>query len=197
MSTVVVVRKNGVACIAADSLTSYGDLKLSADFDPHSEKIQTFGDTHLAIVGSAAHTLVMESLLGRDDFFPDFSDRAAIFKTFTAVHTDLKENYFLNTKDEDDDPYESSHIDALAVNAHGIFGIYAMREVYEYSRFWATGSGSPYALGAMQAVYDRYDSAESIAEAGVLAGATFDNASSMPMTSRRIELAPPAEKTQE
>ncbi len=188
MSTVVVVRKNGIACIAADSLTSYGDLKLSADFDPHSEKIQTFDDTHLAIVGSAAHTLVIEDLLNQDEFFPDFSGRTAIFKTFTNVHSELKEKFFLNSKDEDDDPYESSHIDALAINKHGIFGIYAMREVYEYSRFWATGSGSPYALGAMQAVYDRYDSVESIAEAGVLAGATFDNASSMPMTQRVVTL---------
>ena len=188
MSTVVVVRKNGVACIAADSLTSYGDLKLSADFDPHSEKIQTFDDTHLAIVGSAAHNLVIESLLKQEDFFPDFSNRAEIFKTFSNVHRELKENYFLNTKDDEDDPYESSHIDALAMNKHGIFGIYAMREVYEYSRFWATGSGSPYALGAMHAVYDRYDSVESIAQAGVMAGAEFDNASSMPMTRRVITL---------
>ena len=188
MSTVVVVRKNGVACIAADSLTSYGDLKLSADFDPHSEKIQTFDETHLAIVGSAAHTLVIESLLQQEDFFPDFSNRAEIFKTFSNVHRELKENYFLNTKDDEDDPYESSHIDALAMNKHGIFGIYAMREVYEYSRFWATGSGSPYALGAMHAVYDRYDSVESIAQAGVMAGAEFDNASSMPMTQRVITL---------
>lgn len=188
MSTVVVVRKNGIACIAADSLTSYGDLKLSAEFDPHSEKIQTFEGTHLAIVGSAAHTLVIENLLQQDDFFPDFTDRAEIFKTFSAVHRELKENYFLNTKDDEDDPYESSHIDALAINKHGIFGIYAMREVYEYSRFWATGSGSPYALGAMHAVYDRYDSAESIARAGVMAGAAFDNASSMPMTCRLVDL---------
>jgi len=102
MSTVVVVRKNGVACIAADSLTSYGELKLSSRYDPHSEKIQTFGDTHLSVVGSAAHTLVIESLLSKEAFFPDFSDRAAIFKTFSEVHTELKENYFLNTKDEED-----------------------------------------------------------------------------------------------
>jgi len=188
MSTVVVVRKNGVACIAADSLTSYGDLKLSSRYDPHSEKIQTFGDTHLAIVGSAAHTLVIESLLNKDDFFPDFSGRAEIFKTFSLVHAELKENYYLNTKDDEDDPYESSHIDALAVNEHGIFGIYSMREVYEYTSFWSTGSGSPYALGAMHAVYDRYDSAESIAEAGVLAGAEFDNASATPVTMRTINL---------
>lgn len=189
MSTVVVVRKNGVACIAADSLTSYGDLKLSSNYDLYSEKIQTFDNTHLSIVGSAAHTLVIETLLKDEEFFPNFSSREEIFKTFSNVHRELKENYFLNTKDEDDDPYESSHIDSLAINEHGIFGIYAMREVYEYSRFWATGSGSPYALGAMQAVYERYDSAESIAEAGVMAGAEFDNASAMPLTIRSIKLA--------
>lgn len=188
MSTVVVVRKNGVACIAADSLTSYGDLKLSSTYDLYSEKIQTFEGTHLSIVGSAAHTLVIESLLKHEEFFPDFSSREEIFKTFSNVHRELKENYFLNTKDDEDDPYESSHIDALAINEFGIFGIYAMREVYEYSRFWATGSGSPYALGAMHAVYERYDSAETIAEAGVMAGAEFDNASSMPMTMRNITL---------
>lgn len=188
MSTVVVVRKNGVACIAADSLTSYGDLKLSSTYDLYSEKIQSFDGTHLSIVGSAAHTLVIEALLKGEEFFPDFSSREEIFKTFSNVHRELKENYFLNTKDEDDDPYESSHIDSLAINEHGIFGIYAMREVYEYSRFWATGSGSPYALGAMHAVYERYDSAETIAEAGVMAGAEFDNASSMPLTMRSIKL---------
>ena len=188
MSTVVVVRKNGVACIAADSLTSYGDLKLSSAYDRYSEKIQTFDGTYLSIVGSAAHTLVIENLLKGEEFFPDFSSRDEIFKTFSSVHRELKENYFLNTKDEDDDPYESSHIDSLAINEHGIFGIYAMREVYEYTRFWATGSGSPYALGAMHAVYERYDSAETIAAAGVMAGAEFDNASSMPLTTRRIKL---------
>ena len=130
MSTVVVVRKNGIACIAADSLTSYGDLKLASHYDPHSEKIQTFGDTHLAIVGSAAHTLVIESLLNKSAFFPDFSSRAEIFKTFSLVHAELKENYFLNTKDDEDDPYESSHIDSLAINQHGIFGIYALSLIH-------------------------------------------------------------------
>ena len=40
----------------------------------------------------------------------------------------------------------------------------------------------------MHAVYERYDSAETIAAAGVMAGAEFDNASSMPLTTRSIKL---------
>ncbi len=57
--------------------------------------------------------------------------------------------------EEEDDPYESSQITALLANPNGIFfGVYSLREVYEYERFWAIGSGADYALGAMQAVYD-------------------------------------------
>ena len=56
-------------------------------------------------------------------------------------------------KEEEDDPYESTQITALIANEHGIFGVYSMREVFEYTRFWAVGSGREFALGAMHALY--------------------------------------------
>jgi hypothetical protein len=40
----------------------------------------------------------------------------------------------------------------------------------------------------MFAVYDMYDDAAKIAEAGVRAGAEFNNATSMPMTSYTLDL---------
>ena len=58
MSTVVVVRKNNTACIAADSLTSFGDTKQSSEFVTDSDKILHFNDFYMGIVGSAAHQLV-------------------------------------------------------------------------------------------------------------------------------------------
>ena len=60
-----------------------------------------------------------------------------------------KEQHFLNPKEEEDDPYESTQITALIANANGIFGVYSMREVFEYNHFWAVGSGREFALGAM------------------------------------------------
>jgi ATP-dependent protease HslVU (ClpYQ) peptidase subunit len=57
-----------------------------------------------------------------------------------------------------------------------------MREVFEYTRFWAVGSGREYALGAMHAHYPRLKTAEAIARAGIEAGATFDRNSALPMT---------------
>jgi len=188
MSTIVVVKKNGIACIAADSLTSFGDLRMGADFDASYDKIQSYGDGYFGIVGSAAHSLVMESVIKHKKVDIDLSNRMAIFETFRKLHPVLKDKYFLNAKDEDDDPYEASHIDALICNAKGIFGIYSLREVSEYTRFWAIGSGSEYALGAMYALYDRLDSAEEIARAGVEAGAEFNNASATPMTLYTVEM---------
>lgn len=187
MSTIVTVLKNGVACIAADSLTSFGDTRQSAEFVTDSDKIMCFAgvvsDNYMGIVGSAAHQLVMQNLIINHADKVDFSNRLTIFNTLKTIHPILKEEYFLNSKEEDDDCYESSRVDALIMNSSGIFGLYSLREVDQYSRFWAVGSGSEFALGAMQAVYDHFDSAERIAEAGIIAGTTFDTSSALPMTS--------------
>jgi ATP-dependent protease HslVU (ClpYQ) peptidase subunit len=198
MSTIVAAVKNGVACIAADSLTSFGDTKQSAEFVVNSDKILLLANsstnadsnnlTYMGIVGSAAHHLVMQNLVLDHADKIDLSDRMSIFITLKTIHPILKEEYFLNSKEEDEDSYESSRVDALIMNENGIFGLYSLREVEQYSRFWAVGSGSEFALGAMQTAYEIYDTAEQIAQAGVVAGATFDNASSLPMTSYTLKL---------
>ena len=192
MSTIVAVVKNNIACIAADSLTSFGDTKQSAEFVSDSDKIIRFSgftsDNYMGIVGSAAHQLVMQSLIISHADKIDFSNRLSIFNTLKIIHPILKEEYFLNSKEEDDDSYESSRVDALIMNANGIFGLYSLREVEQYSRFWAVGSGSEFALGAMHAVYETMDDAQAIALAGIMAGTTFDNGSALPMTSYTMKV---------
>jgi len=193
MSTVVAVKKAGKVCIAADSLTSFGDLKLSSVYDAAHDKILRFDENYLGIVGSAAHQLVLESVFASKKVVDkkidiDLSSRLSIFESFRTLHPVLKQKYFLNAKDEDDDPYESTQIDALIANPFGIFGVHSLREVTEYNKFWAIGSGAEYALGAMFAVYDSATSAEEVAHAGVAAGAEFNNASSMPLSSYVTEL---------
>jgi len=100
----------------------------------------------------------------------------------------LKEKYFLNSKDQDEDPYETTQIDAVFVNPNGIFALYSLREVYEYTQFWAVGSGATYALGAMHAVYGRYKTARDIAVAGAEAGAEFDTSSQLPLNVKTVRL---------
>lgn len=188
MSTIVAVKKNGKACIAADTLTTFGEIKQSSEFDNTHDKIHLYKDTYFGIVGSAAHHTVIKSILDKYGEELKFNNQLAIFESFRKLHPILKENYYLNPKDEDDDPYESSRIDTLVVNTHGIFAVYALREVFEYSKFWAVGSGGDIALGAMYAMYEQEDNVEAIAKKGIEAGATFNNTTALPMTLYTIDL---------
>ncbi len=178
-----------MACIAADTLTTFGDIRLGAHLDHNHNKIQTFGKTHMGIVGSAAHTLVAERAFNDKDVKADFSTRDSSFDTLIRLHPVLKEKYYLNPKDQEEDPYETSQIDAVYVNKNGIFAMYSLREVYEYTHYWAVGSGACYALGAMHAVYNKYKTAKDIAKAGAEAGAEFDTSSHLPLTMQTVKLA--------
>lgn len=187
MTTIVAVRKNGRAAIAADTLTTFGNTRLPAELDASHDKILHCGGSYIGVCGSAAHHLVLANLLGR---MPDLqlSGKAAIFETFRKLHPVLKEECFLNPKEDEEDPYESSQITALIANSSGIYGIYSMREVFEYTQYWAIGSGHEYALGAMHHAYTRFDSAQDIARAGVEAGIAFDRNSAMPITLYAVAL---------
>jgi ATP-dependent protease HslVU (ClpYQ) peptidase subunit len=188
VSTIVAVLKNNIACIAADSLTSFGDTRQAAEYVTDYDKILPFGEQcYLGIVGSAAHHLVMQNLFAKHPEKIDFSDRSSIFESMRQIHPILKDEYFLNSKDDNDDSYESSRVDALIVNRSGIFGLYSLREVDQYSRFWAVGSGAEFALGAMKVAYELFDDAQAVARAGIEAGACFDSSSALPMTSYSLE----------
>lgn len=188
MTTIVAVRKNGYAAIAADTLTTFGNTRLHASQDASHDKILRIGDSYVGVCGSAAHHLVLSSLLVKT---PDvqLNSKEAIFETFRKLHPVLKEECFLNPKEDEEDPYESSQITALIANASGIFAIYSMREVFEYTQFWGIGSGHEFALGAMHQAYSRCDDAGDIARAGVETGIAFDKNSDSPITLYKVKLA--------
>jgi ATP-dependent HslUV protease subunit HslV len=181
MTTIVVVQKGNEIAIAADSQTTFGDdHKLLAAYDCFHNKIFQRDENYFAISGSAAHDLVLQSAM--DGLKKkDFSSRSALFETFRKLHPKLKDQFFLRAEDEEDDPYESSQMMVLVANPHGIFGVYPMREVYQFARFWAIGSGRKFAMGAMHVAYEQDLSASEIAELGVRAGCEFDVNSALPM----------------
>jgi len=179
MTTITVVRKNNQVAIAADRLTTFGDTRLSSRYETNS-KIFKVKDTFIGIAGSSAHHHVVENALRKLDA-PRFGSKEEVFATMVALHPLLKEHFFLNPKEEDDDPYESSHYTMLLANSSGIYGVYSYREVFSFDRFWSIGSGRAFALGAMHAVYDRARSAREVAEAGLSAGCEFDKNSAGPI----------------
>ena len=119
----------------------------------------------------------------------DLHGKAAIYESFRRLHPVLKDEAFLNPKEEEDDPYESSQMTVMIANPTGIFAVYSMREVFEFDRFWAIGSGRDFALGAMFVVYDgKSRSAAAVAQAGIHAGAEFDTGTSEPINLHEVKL---------
>ena len=188
MTTIVVVRKGDTAVIAADSLPTFGTTRLAPAYDRHPEKVLQYGDSWLGVAGSAAHQLVLENLLARTPNL-DFHGKGPIYDSFRRLHPVLKDEAFLNPKEEEDDPYESSQMTVMIANPSGIFGVYSMREVFEFDRFWAIGSGRDFALGAMYVLYEsKSKSPAAIAQAGIEAGAEFDTGTSEPIALHEVKL---------
>jgi ATP-dependent HslUV protease, peptidase subunit HslV len=181
MSTVVVARKGSTVAIASDALVTFGETRLPAGYEANDKLFKVSG-SWLGTVGSTAHVPVLRQALA--SLKPEqlrFDSREAIFNTFVALHPQLKERYFLNTKEHDSDPYESSQFSVLIANRHGIFGVESYREVFAFDRFWAIGSGRRFALGAMHAAFGRAKAAREVAQAGVAAGCEFDTCSAGPV----------------
>lgn len=188
MSTIVVVKKNGQTVIAADTLTSSGSLKMAAPYKSESSKILKFEDNFLGFVGYAAHKNVFASIIEKHPGLLKFHSARHIFETCLKLHPILKNEYFLNDSEHERDPYESSQMDFLIANPHGIFAVSSYRDVFEHEQFWAMGSGREIALGAMYQAYDELPTAREIAVAGVIAACEFDEASGLPYTAHVLEM---------
>ena len=185
MTTLVVVKKAGHVVIAADTLVTFGDTSLPHRFEANSKvfKVDTpQGISYVGMAGTVAHFPALRkamATLPKEEL--KFGSRDEVYDTFLKLHPVLKETFFLQTKEDDNDPYESSQFTAVIANASGIFGLYSYREVFEFKEFWGIGSGRSFALGAMHAVWDKAKTAREVAVAGMNAGCEFDKNSAGPI----------------
>ena len=186
----MVARKGGTVAIASDSLVTFGETRLPPGYEANS-KMFSVGGSWVGAVGTTAHMPVLRqalTTLPKEEL--QLHSRDALFDTFVRLHPKLKERFFLNTKEQDSDPYESSQFSILIANVHGIFGVESYREVFEFDRFWAIGSGRRFALGGMHAVWDQAKTAREVAVAGVLAGCEFDTSSAGPVRVHTFKIKP-------
>ena len=185
MTTLVVVKKAGQVAIAADTLVTFGDTSLSHRFEANSKVFKVDspqGTSYVGMAGTVAHFPALRkamATLPKEDL--KLGSRDEVYDTFLKLHPVLKETFFLQTKEDDNDPYESSQFSVVIANASGIFGLYSYREVFEFKEFWGIGSGRSFALGAMHAVWDKAKTAREVAVAGMNAGCEFDKNSAGPI----------------
>jgi ATP-dependent HslUV protease subunit HslV len=189
MTTIAVVRKNGYAAIAADTMTKWGSGKETASYIVNHVKIFRVANTYLGVTGNATFQTILREYFSRPRVYARFDDPLEIFKTWQKLHTVLKQDYFLIPGHGEDDAIESSRMDVLILNPAGIFGIAAHRTVQEFSKFYAFGSGGDVALGVMYATYDNPKrSAEDIARHAIEGAAEFDDSTGAPVTSYAVKL---------
>ena len=191
MTTIVVVRKDREVAIAADTMTKWGTGKETADYVINHGKLLRVGDTWLGLTGNATFRIILEDYFARPDVPAEFDTPLAIFRSWQALHAALKSDYHLlpASSGDDDAPLESTRFDALIANRHGIYGVVAHRTVQAFSRFYAFGSGSDYAMGALHALYsDRGLNALTLARRAIAAAAEFDDATSLPIDAHKIRL---------
>ncbi len=189
MTTLVVVRKDRGVAIAADTMTKWGSGKETAEYIANHGKLLQVGDTWLALTGNATFKTILADYFSRPKLKPRFDTPMAIFRTWQALHTVLKSDYHLLPGGHDDEALESTRFDALIANKHGIFGVVAHRTVQEFTRYYAFGSGSSYAMGALHALHgQRGLDAETLARRAVEAAAEFDDATGLPIEAHSIAL---------
>jgi ATP-dependent protease HslVU (ClpYQ) peptidase subunit len=188
MTTIAVVKKGGIAALAADTLTKWGSAKESSTYIANHEKIMQVGESYLAITGSATFKMILK------DYFSSGGDvrlstAQEIFRAWNRLHSALKERYYILPEEDKEDALESSRMDVLIANPHGIFGVSGHRTVQEFSRFYAYGSGSDYALGALYSVYDDpARNAEALARHAIEAAAEFDDCTGTPISCLSVRL---------
>ena len=93
MSTVVVVKKDGYVSIAADTLTTSGNMKESAEYVVNSRKILEYDAGYLGITGSASLGMAIGDFLSKQKTKISFSTISEIFRFGLLIHKELKENY--------------------------------------------------------------------------------------------------------
>jgi ATP-dependent HslUV protease, peptidase subunit HslV len=148
------------------------------------------GESLLAVTGNATFKHIVDDYFGSFDTPPALDSVGDIFRTWNRMHGEFKERYFLQAEEDKEDAIESTRLDVLIANPHGIFGVSGQRTVQEFSRFYAYGSGGDYALGALWTVYGRDDlDAEAVARHGILAAIEFDDGTGAPVESFTIPLA--------
>lgn len=191
MTTIAVVRKDARIAIAADTLTKWGSGKESADYIVNHGKILHIGESYLAVAGCASFKQVLgDYFSGARRHTTSLNSVAEIFQTWQRLHLALKEQYFLRPEEDDEDSLESSRMDVLIANPYGIFGVSGHRTVQEFSRFYAFGSGTDVALGAMYAAYGSPDfSAEDVARLAIEAAAEFDDGTGLPLSCHILDAA--------
>ena len=175
MSIIVAVRKNGRTVLAADTLTSFSDDLLIPSENAATLKVRRIGGALLGSAGWAIYDRILDDFLERQADIR-FDDEASIFSTFLELWKALHERYpFVNDQAQSrDSPFGDLDSAFLIANQSGIFKVSHDMDVCRFNQYFAIGSGSDYAIGALHHLYTTSADAVACASGAVATAVAFD-----------------------
>jgi ATP-dependent HslUV protease, peptidase subunit HslV len=174
MSIAVAVRSGRDIVLAADSKRTFGSSALT-ESNLSDEKIRQVGKTYLAATGWGIYANILDDYLARKPK-ARLDSKAAIFTFFCDLWKVLHARYSMvnDQCSEPDSPFGDLDATFLVINKSGIFSVGCDMSVTEFREYYAIGSGAPYSLGALHALYGKDESAEQVATRAVQAACALD-----------------------
>ena len=175
MSIVVAVQKNGHIVLAADSLACFGDSEEIPAVNAATPKIMTIGQAVIGGTGWALYDNIMRDFL-KDQPPPSLNTEQEIFTFFMKLWHALRDRYsYVNEQPQSKDtPFGDLDSSFLIGSPGGIFFVSSDMGTTAFKQFYAIGSASTYAIGAMHVLYDQIEEADAIARKGVEAAIAYD-----------------------
>jgi ATP-dependent HslUV protease subunit HslV len=175
MSVIAAVRKGSHIAIAADTQDNFGDLRPPSE-NHEAAKLRRVGGAVLGSSGWALYDDIFDHYLARGRRVI-LRDRRSIFDFFVKFWKDLHKNYpFVNDQPgkESETPFANLDASFLVASPGGIFLVSSNMSVSEFRQYYAIGSGSDYAIGAVHALYEDVRDPAAIAEKAVRAAMAYD-----------------------
>jgi ATP-dependent protease HslVU (ClpYQ) peptidase subunit len=174
MSIAVAVKSKGRVVIACDTKRTFGSGQVT-EANLTDIKVRKAGTAYLATTGWGLYSNILDDYLASRRSVR-LTDQHSIFAFFRVFWKDLHERYsFVNDQRPDDEsPFGDLDASFLIASSSGIFSVACDMSVTQFEQYYAIGSGAPYALGALHAVYQANGDPELSARKAVDAATALD-----------------------
>ncbi|MDG2093698.1 MAG: hypothetical protein P8J89_00310 [Phycisphaerales bacterium] len=175
MSIIVAIQRNGVVTMGADSLTCFGDGEMTPEQNCRTRKIFTMGESFIGGTGWAVYDDIIDHWM-KEKEPPALDSKMAVFSFFLELWRSMREGYpFVNDQaNSKDTPFTDLDSSFLVASKGGLFKVSSDLGVTEFKRYASIGSGSEYAIGAIEALWDRIDDDQSLVTAALETACRLD-----------------------
>lgn len=173
MSIAVAVKSRGRIVLATDTKRTFGSGAVP-ESNLRDVKLRKVGASYIASTGWGIYGNILDDYLAHRKR-ARLTDSQQIFGFFRVFWRDLHERYsFVSDQRDDESPFGDLDASFLVVSARGIFSVACDMSVTSFDQYYAIGSGAPYALGAIHALYRPTASASQIARSACEAAMALD-----------------------